>query len=237
MRIPQALLLALMAISTACETTQTSSAGQGPELPLTARGQEPGWLLKVDRDQLALEYQYGQKSFSAPTPKPQSIPDGWRYSVTSNDQLIALDIKHRYCTDAMSGMPYPYTAEVTIDDETLKGCGGDSKSLLTGAEWQVQKIDNEKVIGEARITLHFTDDGKLHGRTGCNLYNGGYQMTGEGISIRALSQTRMTCTPSIMKQEQTLLNVLQTVERFRIDDAGALVLEVADNRTLKAQRL
>lgn len=118
----------------------------------------------------------------------------------------------------------------------LTARGGDSQALLTGPEWQVRTIDGEKVIEGSRITLHFTDDGKVHGRTGCNLYDGGYQMTGEGLTISPLSQTRMACAPSVMKQEQDLIDVLQSVERFRIDDAGVLVLEGSDYQILEANR-
>ncbi len=118
----------------------------------------------------------------------------------------------------------------------LTGRDGDSQNFLTGPEWQVQTIDGETVIDESRITLHFTDDGKVHGRTGCNLYNGGYQMTGEGLTIDALSQTRMACAPSVMKQEQAVLDILRSTRRFQIDASGALVLEGTDNQTLKARR-
>lgn len=114
--------------------------------------------------------------------------------------------------------------------------GGNPKSLLTGPEWRVKSIEGEEVIDESRITLHFTEDGRVHGRTGCNLYNGGYQLTGDGLSIDNLSQTRMACAPSVMKQEQAVLEVLQAVERFRIDDAGVLVLEGIDNQILEAYR-
>lgn len=119
---------------------------------------------------------------------------------------------------------------------TQPASDGNSKGLLTGPEWQVKSIEGEKVIEDSRVTLHFTEDGKVHGRTGCNLYNGGYQMTGEGLRTNTLTQTRMTCAPSVMKQEQKFLEILASARRFRVEDSGTLVLEGGGGRTLESVR-
>lgn len=115
--------------------------------------------------------------------------------------------------------------------------GEDSKSELVGPEWEVKAVHGDAVLEASRITLHFTDAGKVHGRAGCNLYDGSYQLTGERLTINVLSQTRMVCEPSVMAQEQSVLDTLQSIKRFRIDEAGALVLEGADTQTLEAYRL
>lgn len=194
-----------------------------PELPLTARGQEPGWLLKMHEDQLDLQYQYGEQQYRAATPEPQIMAQGYRYRTQSSQgDALTLTISPHYCTDVMSGMPYPYRAHLKVEDQTLEGCAGDSRKLLVGREWVVTNISGESVAENAQPTLEFTEDGKLYGHAGCNRYSGHYQLTGEGLSVGPLISTKMACAKPLMQQENRLLGVLQSVKRFEVDKSGAL---------------
>ncbi|WP_051234606.1 META domain-containing protein [Marinimicrobium agarilyticum] len=208
-----------------------------PQLPLTARGQEPGWLLNMSQSTLTLDYQYGQKQFSAPTPEPESTANGARYLTRNDGQTLVFELTRDYCEDSMSGMPYPYTATVTLADEaTLNGCAGDPRALLVGPEWVVEDINGQGIIDSSRITLNFTENGNVQGLASCNRYNGRYQLTGQGLRIEQLSQTRMACAPALMQQEQKVLETLANVTRFRLDKTGALHLEGGEGKALKAYK-
>lgn len=207
-----------------------------PQPPLTARGQEPGWLLNMEKSTLTLLYQYGQKQFSAPTPEPEPITNGARYLTRDNGKTLVLELTRDYCEDSMSGMPYPYTATVTLADETLNGCGGDPKALLVGSEWVVEDINGQGIIDSSRITLNFTENANVQGLAGCNRYTGTYQLTGAGLRIEQVTQTRMACVPALMQQEEKVLDTLTSVTRFRLDKTGALHLEGREGKTLKAYK-
>lgn len=107
-------------------STDTKAPFPQPQTPLKAVGQEPGWILKMTNDALSLTYQYGKKQFQATNPQLEHTTNGYRYTaVSSEGEKLILYIDDQYCTDSMSGMPYPYTATVIIGNQTLEGCGGD----------------------------------------------------------------------------------------------------------------
>lgn len=121
----------LIALLSACQVSappeQIYSADSAkPPLPLTARGQEPGWILRLKEGGLTLEYQYGEKQLTADTPPAERTAHGWRYQRRDVQQPFSIDISRDHCEDVMSGQPYPYTVTITLQDTTLHGCGGDT---------------------------------------------------------------------------------------------------------------
>jgi heat shock protein HslJ len=222
------------------ELAADAATGQDPDsvppyIPLRAVGQEPGWILTLNENSLELRYQYGEKRFEAPAPQPQTTEQGYRYTATnSQGQQITLHLRPEYCTDTMSGMPYPYTARVNIDNQTLNGCGGDPKSLLTGKQWVVEDVNESGIIDRSRITVRFTTDGRMSGTSGCNRYFGRYEITGAGIAVSELGQTRMACAPALMNQEKKVLDVIGNASRFAIGENGELMLYAGPDSRLKA---
>jgi heat shock protein HslJ len=61
---------------------------------------------------------------------------------------------------------------------------------------------------------------RIHGSGGCNLIMGSYETAGDQLSFGLLATTRKMC-PEIMQQEQTFLEVLDSVTHYRI--AGNLL--------------
>lgn len=206
-----------------------------PQLPLLAVGQEPGWILKLTEDDLDLSYQYGEKRFQAPSPGPEPMDQGYRYTASSAEgQELVLQVRDLYCTDSMSGMPYPYTATVTIENRVLEGCAGDPESLLTGTTWVVEDLNSQGIIDYSRITIEFTGNGRVQGSAGCNRYSGSYEITGEGIDISKLATTSMACAPALMYQEDRMLDVITNASRFGLSETGALMLISGPGKSLKA---
>ena len=136
----------------------------------------------------------------------------------------------------MTGMPRPQTVEVTLDEQLLKGCGGDPAALLRGAPWVVEAIDTGVVVDGSRVTLVFDDAGRLTGAASCNTYAATYTVTGEGLKIDKAATTRKACAPTLMNQEQAFLELLAAVERFEMAGDGVLILHAAGGRMLRARR-
>jgi uncharacterized membrane protein len=92
--------------------------------PYTARGQEPGWALKIDRGRIDYQGNYGEKKINVAAPAPQPLANGRRY-VT---ERLTVAITYKRCNDAMSGHGYEHEVKVTADGETYDGCGGPRRS-------------------------------------------------------------------------------------------------------------
>jgi heat shock protein HslJ len=205
-------------------------------LPFTATGNEPGWRLEIADDRITLDADYGTTKLTMRAGTPQPVPDGRRYAGNADGRVLVVTVLDRVCKDDMTGMPRPQTVEVTMDEQALKGCGGDPATLLTGASWVVEDFDKQRMVEGTRVTLTFGADGRLSGSASCNNYTATYALRGEGLTIGQAASTRKACAPPLMAQEQSFLTMLAAVNRFEIGSDGVLILHAADGRTLRARR-
>lgn len=199
-------------------------------LPLTARGNEPGWSVTLtaegsrytDMDGAALE---------APFAPPRAEDGGWSADTAAGP----LRLTHAICRDTMTGMPYPYAATLERDGGTLTGCAGDPAALLAG-DWVATDLNGVALPADAGVTLTFAD-GRIAGRAACNRFSGGVVLTGEGLSFGPLVATRMACAPALMERERAVFAALDGIAGFDIDEAGHLSLMGADGTVrLRARR-
>ena len=95
-------------------------APQPAEEPYTARGQEPGWALKIAGGRLDYQGNYGENLIDVAAPAPETRADGRRY-VTPR---LTIDISYARCNDAMSGHGFEHGVRIVADGETYEGCGG-----------------------------------------------------------------------------------------------------------------
>jgi heat shock protein HslJ len=134
-------------------------------------------------------------------------------------------------------MPFPATATVRVAEAVYEGCAGEAVDLLLGAPWIVEELDGEPVTeGSVPVTIAFGADGTTAGDTGCNGYTGAYALSGEGVTVSQLASTLRACPPPAMEHEAAFLELLASVSRFAITDAGALRLQAWDGRTMLARR-
>jgi heat shock protein HslJ len=240
-RFPAVLaLLASLAVLVSCAGTDGVS-GPGVQADQTskafrARGNEPGWLLDIDRGEMTLISLYGAKRLVAPAPPPQRTAAFTRYVAKADGTDFTVTVFERLCRDTMTGMPHPNAVEVLLDGGKLTGCGGDPASLLHGREWVVEEINGAGVVDGSRATLSFGDNGRVSGRASCNAYTGQYSLSGEGLTISNTAGTMMACAPPLMRQEDLFLGVLRDVRRFDFRPDGALLLQTNDRRTIAARR-
>lgn len=89
---------------------------------LRAQGNEPGWVIELNRTDMKLQRQ-GGASFSYTEVHTTIAPDGTRQSASAAGNRVELQLKPTPCLDTMSGAYYGWTAIATIGNEILHGCG------------------------------------------------------------------------------------------------------------------
>lgn len=110
------------------------------------------------------------------------------------------------------------------------------ENQLLGQEWVIEDIAGEGVIDNSQASLQFLPDGRLAGNGTCNRFFSSYQRNNMQLSIQPAGATMMACPEALMNQEQKLLTMLPTVESYRVDDTGALLLMTTDGKTITARR-
>ncbi len=203
--------------------------------PFRAHGNEPGWTLSANVDEVVLDWNYGQQHLVIPYPELKLTHSGFVLFSETNTSLLKVNVLNSLCRDSMSGRPYPQHVELHYSDLHLSGCGGDSNALLTGKEWLVEDIASKGMVDFTRVTLEFDNKGRLSGHASCNHYTTAYEFN-EQLDIAAPIATRKSCAPALMKQEKRFLTLLSEVERMDFDASGALILSTANGRTLTARR-
>jgi len=200
-----------------------------------AHGNEPFWAIEITRTTLTVRTP-DQSPLTLAVQPPALAQGSRRYVAHGEGHDVVATVSDRLCRDGMSGIPYPNSVHLAIDGREHRGCGGEPSALLHGKEWVVEDIDHAGIIDGSRITLGFGADQRLTGRAGCNTYQASYRLTGETLTIGDAAVTQKACAPALMQQEQTFLQVLAAVERFELDESGALVLQAKGGRTLTARR-
>jgi heat shock protein HslJ len=83
--------------------------------------------------------------------------------------------------------------------------------------------------------LLFGSDGRLSGHASCNRLLAGYTISGSRLNVTDPGLTMMMCEPALMDQERRLLDVLNSVQSYRLDATGALVLTSATGAAVTAR--
>lgn len=196
---------------------------------LTAGGSEPGWQLALTGTEAQLTPQEGDAVSAAPE-GATATADG----VQLKAGPLQIALTYAICRDAATGMPHPYQVAVEGAGAALTGCGGDPASILTGLDRSVTQVAGQPVPTGVPTALSFSPDGRVTGQSGCNRFSGTYSLTGEGLTLGPLMTTRMACAEPAASVESAILAALQSVSRFDLDDAGALVLMAGDQPVLTA---
>lgn len=195
------------------------AAGTLPQ-QLTARGNEPFWMINRNGDEAILRTPGEEQSFSVT--ETTSVRDGFRITFSDNAELTLKDL---VCYDTMSGQSYPYKATFKYQDSEQQGCAGDPKRLFAGATWHPQNAPSGQ--GEP-VQLTFHSDAQVSGYAGCNYLTGSYTMTGENFVFAPLAVTKRMCAPEAMAYEDTFLRQLNQVNHVKVFVDGTLQLRLKD---------
>ncbi|PVA10675.1 6-aminohexanoate hydrolase [Pelagivirga sediminicola] len=107
---------------------------------------------------------------------------------------------------------------------------------LVGREWLIEDVEGMGVIDYSHATLQFMADGTLAGSATCNRLIGRYEVEGDALTILPAGATMMACPEALMAQERRILDLLPKIERYVIDETGALILIAPDGRAIAARR-
>ncbi|HHP7233931.1 MAG TPA: META domain-containing protein [Desulfobacterales bacterium] len=207
-----------------------------PELPFTARGQEPGWMITIDADAILLNADFGALQLRMPKTEPLTTAEGFLYRTAAEGRRLSVAIRPEICADVSTGMPHPYRVRYELDDRAHTGCGGDPRSLLLGLEWIVETIGGAPVVEKSEPTILFLEEDRVAGNASCNRFMGGFQLTGEGLSFGQMAGTMMACEEPLSGQEMRFLELLQNTYRFEIGPEGRLVLHTPAGQRITARR-
>jgi heat shock protein HslJ len=202
-----------------CQSAVLESAE--PKAHFTARGNEPGWIVRFDSENIIFEGDYGETKITVAKPEGRPSFNGMRYLT----DRLTVDVTHATCTDVMSGQRYAETVAVLANGKEYKGCGGRNlpPESLDGTSWTILMMDQLPVIDGISTDLHFAD-GKVSGNGGCNRISGSYTTKGSDIIFGALVGTRMACPEKQMAQDAKLMSLLKgkVTTRYTVD--GDLIL-------------
>lgn len=101
-------------------------------------------------------------------------------------------------------------------------------SLLTGNNWMLNTLMG-KALDPGKFlsgipSLNFLDGGKLAGFTGCNNFNGAFNLDGAGIKLDPGSMTKKACEGG---GENDFLSALGQVSNFKVDKNKLTLLDGA----------
>lgn len=97
--------------------------------PMTARGTEPFWAVRIEGTRFTL-LRPGQpeKVFEAPGARIQPGQAAWE-AKAADGEVLKVTLYVSECSDGMSDLRYPMTAEVASGAETLRGCAAKTAEL------------------------------------------------------------------------------------------------------------
>lgn len=111
------------------------------------------------------------------------------------------------------------------DGKTIMTLARPSTEFLNGA-WQVVAIDDKKIANDnVKIVIDLPEE-KVHGNTGCNVFNGSIFVDpdkGGSIQFQQIGVTRMLCPD--MTTETAFLVALESVEYARQEGENAILLD------------
>jgi len=107
-----------------------------------------------------------------------------------------------------------------------------SAQSLPKGEWRLASYNFiDKVaypIDKMGITLNVREDGRLGGKSGCNLYGGGYTVVDNKLKVTGMISTMMACEDTPMSFERRFLEVLSAADAFSLENGE---LTITDPKT------
>lgn len=112
-----------------CKNNARAAVWEGAKLrgvSYRAIGQEPSWVLEVDREYgFLLVTGYGEKKQQFPYVEPVTdlAQRTSRYTSEANGDNITITIQGRDCQDSMSGEVFSSQVKISWREQSLRGCG------------------------------------------------------------------------------------------------------------------
>lgn len=108
------------------------------------------------------------------------------------------------------------------------------RQSLTGT-WHVENLGSMKLLPGTRITMTFTEDGKVAGKATINSYFASWVESDGLILFSHPGSTMMAGPEPQMKQESEFFRMLDRVRKYKIRE-GQLILTTAEGEEIKATK-
>jgi len=114
----------------AAATPAAAPGGFDISQPISLRGTEPFWAVEITDGTTFRLMRPDHPDLTAEAPGAAMSPGGatWIAKGAKGEQLT-VTLKMGECSDGMSDLKYPMTAEVVLVNETLKGCAAKTAEL------------------------------------------------------------------------------------------------------------
>ncbi|MBV6397529.1 MAG: hypothetical protein HFACDABA_03143 [Anaerolineales bacterium] len=116
----------------------------------------------------------------------------------------------------------------------LLACSGGASTNVVG-EWELVSYGPPSNPSPAApgvdTSITFGTDGQVNGNVGCNLFGGGYEISGTQITFAPLRSTRMACMDAVGEQENAILAAFAETANFSLD-GDLLTIVSADGSSL-----
>ena len=93
----------------------------GKEESWRAAGNEPGWLLAVGAEVVAVK-RLGKPDLRLPFTPPKSVGGATQLEASGDGNRLNATFEKRLCHDTMADSVFGWTATVNLNGQTLKGC-------------------------------------------------------------------------------------------------------------------
>ena len=115
-----------------------------------------------------------------------------------------------------------------------------SANDLPRGEWRLKSYNFQQKIAfpidKSTVTLNIKT-GSLGGRSGCNIYSGGYSLAGGKLKVGGLVSTMMACEEPAMQFEQIFSSTMQNATKFSIVDGVLTITEPKTGNFLRFERV
>ena len=112
---------------------------------------------------------------------------------------------------------------------------------LPEGEWRLLSYNFEKKIDfpidGMEITLNVRANGKLGGKSGCNVYGGEHSFENAKLKIGDLISTQMACEEPSMQFERMFFETLQSASRFSVVDRKLTITNAKTGNFLRFARV
>lgn len=176
--------------------------------PYQARGNEPAWDMASEGETLVLKTDYGKNIIHA-TPISDTRAGATRIITAQSEAgMIHAAINTTPCLDNMSGERYADQVTVTLNGQSLSGCGGEN--LIRDVVWRLRAINDEPLPEDTQASIFLGSDNSIGGNSGCNVYSGQYTLEDGVLNVSEnLVMTRRACVDNaLMALEQRLMQLL-----------------------------
>jgi heat shock protein HslJ len=109
-----------------------------------------------------------------------------------------------------------------------------SSETLHG-NWKIQAINN-KPVNNSTAYLNFNKENKMSGSASCNNLSSSYSTKDNTLTIFPIATTRKMCSSDLMEQEARLLQSLNKVKLFELDNGQLSLYDQQGQLQVKAKR-